>query len=342
MVDVTLPNVGSFVSSNPPGSPPAPSPGSTYRISLGDIPSGGSETATVRWEAPTPGGVDAVSSATASASNAPDAGPRVASVPVGLVSNCNPCGATAAGVGLRNRPAGTIRSAASRQVPRSHRAVLIWGILYSGPVPSNQITFDGTPVIADVTATVSGTLCWDDDATVGYAADVTGLVSGNGAYTVSDPPNGVVRVDDDPVGALPYTDGASLVVFYVGGGSSSQVLSDFTYNTNTAQPIIRSFDDVTSQGLDASLIMAGPDGQGNGGETFTITGAGTPIVLQNTWNGSDPQMGPSFPIGNLWDTDVYDVSSVLPAGQSTLTFSHQQSSDCIGVGATVLVVDQVP
>ncbi len=209
------------------------------------------------------------------------------------------------------------------------RAVLVWGILYSAPTPPNTITFAGKNVTADITPTVSGTLCWDNSNTIGYAADVTGSVSGNGDYAVTNPPNGSIRPDSDPNGTLPFTDGASLVVFYTGGGANNQVLSDFSYDTDTdTDPVIhRAFSGISSVGGTSSLILAGPDGQNNGGETFTITG-------------SDPQSGPSFPIGNLWDTDQYDVSSVLPAGQTTLAFDVGISGECIGVGAAVLQVAQ--
>jgi hypothetical protein len=340
VVTLELPDIGSFVSSSPVGSPTSPPPGSTYTIELADIRPGEFESAIVRWKAPTPGGEDAISSATVRADDVDPVGPEVSTVPVGLVSNCNPCGATASGVGLRNRSEGSISIEGLPEGATVTRAVLIWGILYDGARPRNTITFDGSRVTADVAATVSGNLCWGDTATVGYAADVTDLVDGNGVFTVSDPPRGITRVDDDPVGVLPYTDGASLIVFYVGGGSSSQVLSDFTYNTNTAEPIVRRFDDVRSQGFDSTLILAGPDGQTNAGENITISGSGS-ISLVDTWDGSDSQSGPSFPIGNLWDTDYYDVSSILPAGQTSLSVNNTQTSDCIGVGATVLIVDQV-
>jgi hypothetical protein len=85
-------------------------------------------------------------------------------------------------------------------------------------VPSNQITFGGSVVTADLEQTVSGNLCWGDDATIGYAADVTNLVTGNGEYRIRNPVNGIVRVDSNPGGTLPYTYGASLFAFYGGTG----------------------------------------------------------------------------------------------------------------------------
>jgi hypothetical protein len=220
--------------------------------------------------------------------------------------------------------------------------VLVWGILYSGETPPNTITFGGHKVTADVQSNVSGDLCWDDDQTVGYAADVTPYVTGNGTFDVTDPPRGETRVDDSPYGALPFTDGATLVVFYVGGGAQNQVMSDFSYDTNTDEDsaITRSFGGINSVGGAATLILAGPDGQSNAGETFTLTGSEA-MTLEDTFNGSDPQDGPTFvDFGSLWDTDHYDVSSILPAGQATLKVDHSANGDCIGVGATVLQVSQ--
>gem|GEM_PF-6980420 len=337
---IELPDVGSFESSTPAGRPVAPEPGSTYVVDLPDLSPGETTTVVLRWRAPRPGDVEARASAVVTADGLDAGAPSVAVVPVGLEGVCNPCGVTAAGTGLRNRSEGQIAVTGVPEGATVTRAVLHWGVLYQSALPASSITLEGTSVTADVTATVSGDLCWGDSNTVGYTADVTDLVRGNGTYSVTDPPRGITRPDSDPAGVLPYTDGTSLVVFYVGGGATSQVLSDFTYGTNTAGPIIRSFDGINSQGRGATLTLAGPDGQGNAGEVFTITGAGSPITLFGTWDGSDPQQGPSFSIGNLWDTDAYDVSSVLPAGQTELTFSHYQSSDCIGVGATVLEVEQ--
>jgi hypothetical protein len=168
-------------------------------------------------------------------------------------------------------------------------------------------------------------------------------VTGNGAHEVTDPPRGDTHADDDPYGILPYTDGATLVVLYNGGGANNQVMSDFAYDTDTDADgmIVRTFDGINSLGGAATLTLAGPDGQNIYSEDFTFTGASS-FMLQNTWDRSDPQDGPSFDMGNLWDTDVYDVSSVLPVGQPTLRVEHENINDCIGVGAAVLQVAQGP
>jgi uncharacterized repeat protein (TIGR01451 family) len=336
----TLPADGAFISSTPAGTPAGPAPGSTYTVPLPDLAPGTSATVTTVWQAPGTAGT-LTSTATAHAENAADAGPATAVVPIGTSVKCNPCGATAAGTGLRNRDHGSITISGVPAGATVGRAVLVWGILYSGAQPANTIGFAGHQVSADVTSSISGNLCWGDTNTVGYAADVTSLVTGNGTYDITGPPNGVIRVDNNPQGTLPYTDGATLVVFYNGGGANNQVLSDFTYDTNTDSDnaIDRNFTGVNSTGKAASLIMAGPDGQNNFGETFTLTGNGV-ITLTDTWDGSDPQDGASFSIGNLWDTDTYDVTSIMGSGQSALSVHNSRTNDCIGVGATVLQVAQ--
>ena len=45
-------------------------------------------------------------------------------------------------------------------------------------------------------------------------------------------------------------------------------------------------------------------------------------------------------IGTLWDTEIIDVTNLLPVGQTTLTATMAQGSDCVGISAAVLVVAQ--
>ncbi|HTA14853.1 MAG TPA: hypothetical protein VK781_08355 [Solirubrobacteraceae bacterium] len=345
-VDVidSLPGEGSFDSSSPGGSPTAPVTGGTLNIQLGDLAAGQTGTAKVRWHAPS-NPTNLTNSALATASNAGQAGPAVDNVSVGTTGNCNPCGAASGGIGLRSRNRGLITIGGIPPGATVTQAVLVWGILYDGEQPSNAITLDGHPITANITSNASGTLCWGDTATVGYAADITPYVSGNGTFEITNPPNGEVRVDENPYGVLPYTDGASIIVFYNGGGADNQVLSDFSYNTNTdittGESITRSFNSIHSVGGPASLTLAGPDGQNNGGKIFTFMGAGEQVAV-NPFEGSALQEGPSFPIGNLWDNEAFDVTPILPSGQQTLTFNNVHTEDCIGVGAAVLQVAQQP
>ena len=345
----TLPMEATFVSSTPSGT----LNGHALVVPLASLAPEESHVITLELETPSTETVLQVQ-AQANADNASSVSDSE-QVEVGVVTVVTG-GVTSAGVGLRNRSSGTIRI----DVPDSAtvtRAVLVWAILYDSslPVPSNEISLNGSTVTADLTATVSQSLCWEDDETIGYAADVTTLVSGSGDYVISDAVNGVYRVDSDPFGQLPYTDGASLFVFYGGQGFDNQVVSDFTYSAVTGDSGVgyntRTLTDINSTGGKATLHIAGPDGQNTGSEQLTITVTGQDILaFADSWEGSAPQDGPDFAIGNLWDNDILDVSSVLPAGQRTLEvklgpgFVDENvpgvSLDCVGVSAVALEVEQ--
>jgi uncharacterized repeat protein (TIGR01451 family) len=331
-LDDLLPSEGSFVSSDPVGT----LNGNVLTVSLNNLAVGNEVDVKVRWRTPQAEGT-LVNRASVKADNAAAATDE-ASVQVGVATVVTG-GVTSAGTGLRNRAGGTIGITGIPSGATVTRAVLVWAILYSGAAPSNQITFQGTTVTADLTTTISGTLCWGDQQTIGYAADVTSLVSGNSIYAVTNAVNGVIRVDSDPAGALPYTDGASLFVFYGGPGIADQVVSDFTYSTNTAGGNTRTLTGFTSGGGTATLHLAGPDGQNNGGEVVSVSAsaAGT-LDFPDSWDGSAPQQAPDFFIGNLWDNDIHNVSAILPLGETNLTIFVGGGSDCIGLSAVALQV----
>lgn len=77
----------------------------------------------------------------------------------------------------------------------------MWAILYNNTLPSNTVTFAGLSVTADLTAP-SANLCWDNSASIGYAADVTRLVSDNGDYEITDIENCIINDSPDPFGVL--------------------------------------------------------------------------------------------------------------------------------------------
>jgi len=336
VVDDTLPTDGSFISSTPAGTLTA----GVLTVALGNIAPGDSAILSILWQAPA---IEAtpVNTAEASADNAPAVSDDH-SVQVGI-KVITTGGVTAAGSGLRNRDNGDITITGVPAGAVVTRAVLTWALLYTDPVPSNQITFEGELITADLTQTTSSDLCWGDSNTIGFAADVTDLVAGNAVYAITDPVNGVVREDSNPGGTLPYTDGATLVVFYGGPGYDDQVLSDFTYSAESGDVIVgdnvRNLTGINSIGGTATLYIAGPDGQNNGGERVLITGVGT-LNFDNSWDGSDPQEGPDFTIGNLWDTDIHDVTAIVPAAQTTLDINLGLGPDCTGISAVALQVEQ--
>jgi len=161
-----LPSEGSFVSSNPQWSIGGMN---TLMISLDSLDAGESISVTVLWLAP---GDEAVleTSVSVVSSNA-ETVTVTETVQVGAVTVVSG-GVTSAGVALRNRDSGVIDISGIPDGAVVTRAVLVWAVLFSGPEPSNQITLNANNVRADLTTTISSDVCWFEDSTVGFAADV--------------------------------------------------------------------------------------------------------------------------------------------------------------------------
>jgi hypothetical protein len=96
------------------------------------------------------------------------------------------------------------------------------------------------------------------------------------------------------------------------GGSSSQTLTGFTVPSSPFT-------------ADATAIVA--DGQ-LPGNSFTFAGTGTPLSDSNAFPGADPHpAGWSF--GGLWDTDSFNVTSTVNAGNTSVSDTETGDEDCI-------------
>jgi len=67
-------------------------------------------------------------------------------------------------------------------------------------------------------------------------------------------------------------------------------------------------------------------------------------VLPAAWRSIFPIAGtisgPDLSIGNLWDNDILDVTAALPAGQTELEIEIGVGTDCTGLSAVALQVEQ--
>lgn len=114
--------------------------------------------------------------------------------------------------------------------------------------------------------------------------------------------------------STPYTNGASLFVFYGGPGLNDQIISDFTYSAEDGtvgfDSNVRTLTGINSIGGNAILTLARPDGQIDAGEEvrISVTGQGT-LNFDNSWDGSAPISDPNLFIGNLWDHDFHNLHS---------------------------------
>ncbi|HUG85565.1 MAG TPA: cell wall-binding repeat-containing protein, partial [Euzebya sp.] len=300
----------------------------------------------------------------------------------------------AAGTGLRHRGTGAISLAGIPDGAVIRRAILVWAALYlpSQGVPGNTIRVNGTTVAADLTTAVSQSLCWNGslgegevvewhDRTIGFAADLTplldgdgnALVTGTGMYVIDGHPSGGVD-DSDEAGIaadeFPQTDGATLIVLYETPGTDGRVLLDLEFGALDGNPdvtLARSFADLNAPGGPSRLLVVGPDGQTDAGERLRIAARAEAIDINgdpffffveqfedDTFNGSDPLADPAFnrydkfdnllgPLGNLWDTDFFDVTTLLPQSRDQMSVElTPQNSTVVIPSDSHLVVDIPP
>ena len=253
-----------------------------------------------------------------------------------------PGGYVAAGIGMRNRGYGDITISGIPPGSTIEAAYLYWDIL--DDVESSQFKngkFNGIPI----TGTKIGEgpdPCWQPSKHFAYRADVTGLVTGDAVYSLADFASG--RRDgcdpwSDPY-PFPQMEGASLVVIYRNPALSLQTIVIYdgaetlisTEYTHTISGFL-----VPSSLISASITYIGADGQ-NAPEATYFNGV---RIGDSDWDGSDPQAGPSYSNGNLWDTNTYDVTSLLSPGDSSATANVRSYGDCLVWIATVFSISTV-
>ena len=222
----------------------------------------------------------------------------------------------AAGVGMRGTGSGTITISGIPGGSTIVKAFLYWAIVDVSEEPSFKGgVFDGT----SITGTLIGTdddPCWiGTTTTFAYRADVTALVPGNGIYSLTGFATGPVFTTP------PLLEGASLVIVFSNpasayrdivifdgadtiGGAVSSVSTTISGFTASAAPIAKT-----------TYIVA--DGQDPYSDDTLFNGV---IIASDAFDGSD---------GELWDTDTYDVSALVLAGDKSATVKIQRVGDCL-------------
>jgi hypothetical protein len=236
----------------------------------------------------------------------------------------------AAGVGLRGNTSGTIHITGIPANATVVQAFLYWGMLDNGLEPSlGQLSLNSTPVTGIVIGSGPDT-CWGRSNSFTFRADVTSLVKGNGAYALT----GVAS------GGNILGEGASLVVIYqLDGAPVKTVLLD---DGNLSMPLGTSSGTASFTGFSArapvsaqTTFMVG-DGQAVqfGHQTPTVfTGNAGALSFPNLFNSLD---------GPLWDTDTFNVSSVILPGKSTDAATIQIAGDCLLWSAQAFSVTSTP
>jgi hypothetical protein len=236
----------------------------------------------------------------------------------------------AAGVGLRGQTAGTINLSGIPAGASVVKAFLYWGMLDNGSEPSlGQLNLNGIAVSGTLIGSGPDT-CWGRTNSFSFRADVTTLVSGNGAYALS----GVAS------GGNILADGASLVVIYqLTGAPLKTVLLD---DGNLSMPLgtavgQASFTDFTaSSPASAKTTFIVGDGRATqlGVQMPTsFSGSGGSISFSNLFNSLD---------GPFWDTDTFDVSAEVTPGVPADAASLQIAGSCLLWSAQAFSVSSAP
>lgn len=216
------------------------------------------------------------------------------------------------------------------------KAYLNWNYLSYAPGNLDEATvyLNGVGVTPGwISASTTGDLCWGRSYTVGYTADVTGIVSaaGPGVFSLGS------AVDEVAVGAL--AEGASLLVVYDDGGPARAV---HVYNGET---IVNTYLG-TAPGVMADWLNPYPggyahffinalDGQDIFGDSFVINGAVVDGVLPGTWmpgNAWAGLLGPGPAGGGIvqYDHGEGDTSPWMIPGDTSLGFLTAAVDDCAG------------
>ncbi|HRJ50502.1 MAG: hypothetical protein KF787_13025 [Phycisphaeraceae bacterium] len=217
-------------------------------------------------------------------------------------------------IGLSGLPAGATVKA----------AYLNWNYLTDSLGAGNQanVVFNGNAVSANWGLSASPDLCWGFGLTAAYYADVTSLVTGNGAYTLGG------ASDDNGLG-----EGATLMVVYdLAGDPLREVnLYDGVVSTDTSGQIINMPHNFVNNYMGGRLHFAinALDGQTfdpNGDENFYING-----LNADTYGGSGFLNNPFGGFSdNLYDLKDGDAQAYALVNDPGLLATTQIWNDCIG------------
>lgn len=233
---------------------------------------------------------------------------------------------TSAGVGgLRGTGTGTITlSGISGTV---NRVYLYW----HGPTNSSDPGFNATITFNGVTITgqnigFSDDNFWGQANSQAYRADVTALVSGNGAYTIA----GLFANNSN---------GASLLAFYDDGDDTNN-RDVVLFNGNDAN-FDNSFDplgwnivlnNILYSGGDVGLQLHVSDGQNFGPtDDGTLTINGAPFVTGGIFQGDSTPATPGTTVrnGSLWDIKNFDLTALFTLGLNDLTIGLGAINDAL-------------
>ncbi len=226
-------------------------------------------------------------------------------------------------------------------------AYLYWA--GSGSAVDAVVTFAGTPVTADRTFTETFPFGGTDYDFFSGVADVTALVSGNGAYTVSG-----LSVDSNApfCGVQAVLAGWALVVIFDDAGEPLRVVNlfdgfeFFRNSTLTLTPNNFSYAPCASPPCAqlAHITWEGDDTLGGTGESLRFEGRTLTDAVNPPTNQFNSTVNIASPPAAEWgvDFDVYDVTGDLTPGQNNAVSVYSAAGDLVLLSAEVFSVSNAP
>ncbi|MBA3541234.1 MAG: thrombospondin type 3 repeat-containing protein [Deltaproteobacteria bacterium] len=237
-------------------------------------------------------------------------------------------GMASAGAGFAGRVSGgpgpvsqvTINLAGIPATATVTKVFLYWGVIGA---PHTSVTLNGNAVLGAQIGTTPDT-CWSIGTNYLYRGDVTALVAGNGAYTLTN----LLSASSGPDGqgaslVAIYTDAADPRTNFIGindgglgfsGGSGSTQISGFTVH----------------DGFDRAIVT-------------TLVGDGQPagdslVVQTTTFGGGDAYPGAQ---GTMWDNRIDDATAAISAGATSVTLQVNGFGDCLAWTMGSIVIEGV-
>ena len=209
------------------------------------------------------------------------------------------------------------------------KALLFWhGPTDSADAAANAaVTFGGSPVVG-TNIGLSSDNCWGRVNSQAYRADVTSLVSGNGAYALAS----FTKADAE-------VNGASLIVFFDDGSPANN--RDVVVFDGNDSDTTNAFDangwNVSLPGINYSSGSASLELHVSDGQAFddgaVLLNSSTLAAAGGVWQGDSVPNGASASgtNGGLWDIRSWDATSFLSPGPNTLTMTSTHDSDCLSL-----------
>lgn len=203
--------------------------------------------------------------------------------------------------------------------------------------PTNSSLSNANAAVSINGSSVTGTnIGFSDDNFWGFAnsqayrADVSGLITGNGVYSLTD-----------FLGTDAEINGASLIVLYDDGDmTNNQDVVLFNGNDANFSNLFdadnwnATLNGVNYSGGPASLTLHVSDGQDFGAtDDGELLLNGTSLGAGGLFQGDGVQFGDGStpPNGALWDIETYDITSLLSPGNNNLTLSMGASNDALSL-----------